>query len=401
MKIAYLVGIYPRVTHSFIRREIRAVEESGLQVERFSIRFPEEELVDKADLAELDKTHFLLDSGILGLFIALLKVFLQKPFIFFEVLIFTLQIGLKSDRGIPKHLAYLGEACIMLAWCAKLEIDHIHAHFGTNASVVSMLCKALGGPSYSFTVHGPEEFDRVESIALPEKIERAAFVVAISTFAKSHLYRWCSYKDYAKIHIIRCGVDKTFLGTQFQPIPDAPRLACVGRLCTHKAQLLIIEATSCLVAEGMDFQVTLVGGGPLQNELEQLIDRLKLRNYITITGWADSSVVQRNLLESRVMILPSFAEGLPVVIMESLGLGRPVITTYVAGVPELVESGKCGWVITPGDFEGLKHAMREALKSSVNELEEMGRNGAHRVAKMHDASKEGSKLAELFQKYDY
>lgn len=396
MKVGYLVGIYPRVTHSFIRREILALETMGIEVERFSIRRPLEKLVDQEDLKESEKTRTVLDIGIFGLVFSLLKIFFSKPISFIKALIFTIRIALNADRGIIKHLAYFTEACVLLNWCSKLNVSHIHAHFGTNGATVVLLCHLLGGISYSFTVHGPEEFDRVESISLPEKIKYAAFVVAISTFAKSQLYRWCSYKEYSKIHVVRCGVDEMFLNFPHHSFPDEPRLVCVGRLCTHKAQLLIVEAASQLIAEGLDLKVVLVGGGSIEQELEELIEQLKLTNYVEITGWVSGSEVQKQILNSRAMVLPSFAEGLPVVIMEALGLGRPVITTYIAGIPELVESGVSGWILTPGDVEQIKMAMKEALTLPISQIEEMGKNGAKRVAELHDSRQEAQKLAQLF-----
>ena len=399
MRVAYLVGLYPRVTHSFIRREILAVEKSGIPVERFSIRSPQEGLVDESDKEELEKTRIVLDVGVIGLLFSLFRVFFANPLIFARAFGLAIRISLTSDRGTLKHLAYLAEACVLLGWFSELKISHVHAHFGTNAAAVAMLCRTLGGPPYSFTVHGPEEFDRVESIALPEKIQRAAFVAVISSFAKSQLYRWCSYEDYNKIHIVRCGVDQLFLNRPYQSITTEPRLVCIGRLCTHKAQILIVQAASQLVAEGLDCKIVLVGGGPLQGELEQLIDKLGVQNNVEITGWVGGPEVQQYILNSRAMVLPSFAEGLPVVIMEALGLGRPVISTYIAGIPELVESGVCGWLAIPGDVEELKGLMRTALKLPVDQLEEMGKVGAQRVAKLHDAYQEGNKLAQLFQQY--
>jgi glycosyltransferase involved in cell wall biosynthesis len=262
-----------------------------------------------------------------------------------------------------------------------------------------MLCRRLGGPGYSFTVHGPEEFDRIESISITEKVANASFVVAITTFAKSQLYRWCSFDDYEKIHVVRCGVDALFLGAEPRPLGDRPRFVCVGRLCTHKAQLLIVDAAKELVDEGHDLEIVLVGDGDVRQALEQRIHELGLDAQVEITGWVGSTEVQAHLLQARAMVLPSFAEGLPVVIMEALGLGRPVVTTYVAGIPELVVDGECGWVLTPGDTAQLRDAMRAALTAPRQELERMGRVGAARVAEMHDATQEGQKIAGLFQRY--
>ena len=196
--------------------------------------------------------------------------------------------------------------------------------------------------------------------------------------------------------MVHCGVDKLFLKQPHVPIPDQPRLVSVGRLCEQKGQLLLIEAASRLAAEGLPFKLVLVGDGPLRPQIETLIAQNGLQEHVEITGWASNSEVQQQILASRAMVLPSFAEGLPVVIMEALALERPVISTYVAGIPELVEPGTCGWLVPPGSVEALTAAMRTALLLPVEKLEQMGRVGAERVALEHDAEQEASKLAALF-----
>lgn len=368
----------------------------GIRVARFSIRSLESELVDEVDKLEQELTQVVLGIGKVGLLLALIRVAITRPVRFLIAFWLMLQVGRHSERGILRHFAYLAEACVLLRWFSDLGIAHVHAHFGTNSTTVAMLCHVLGGPPYSFTVHGPEEFDKVQTISLTEKINRAAFVVAVSSFGKSQLYRWCEREHWAKIHVVHCGVDKLFLKQPHVPIPDQPRLVSVGRLCEQKGQLLLIEAASRLAAEGLPFKLVLVGDGPLRPQIETLIAQNGLQEHIEITGWASNSEVQQQILASRAMVLPSFAEGLPVVIMEALALERPVISTYVAGIPELVEPGTCGWLVPPGSVEALTAAMRTALLLPVEKLEQMGRLGAERVALEHDAEREASKLAALF-----
>ncbi len=397
MTIAYLVNQYPKVSHSFIRREIAAIEACGIRVARFSIRTCGAELVDEVDKLEQELTQVVLEIGKVGLLFALLYVALTRPVRFLSALWLMLQVGWSSERGILRHFAYLAEACVLIRWFSKFGISHVHAHFGTNSTTVVMLCHELGGPAYSFTVHGPEEFDKAKAIALEEKIKRSAFVVAVSSFGKSQLYRWCEYDQWSKIQVVHCGVDELFLKQEHIPVPDEPRLVCIGRLSEQKGHLLLIEAAGQLAAEGLAFKLILVGDGELRTQIEAMIAQLGLQNHIEITGWASNPEVQQQLLASRAMVLPSFAEGLPVVIMEALALSRPVISTYVAGIPELVEPGTCGWLVPPGSLEALTEAMRTALQTPVEKLEQMGRVGAERVAQQHNAAIEGSKLAALFR----
>ncbi|MGB8701045.1 MAG: glycosyltransferase [Thermosynechococcaceae cyanobacterium] len=397
MRIAYLINQYPKVSHSFIRREIAALETQGLEIFRFAIRDCAEELVDEEDKTELPKTRFVLQQGYGVLLTRLLQVLLTHPLRFLNALKLAFQVGWRSDRGVLLHFVYLVEACLLLRWFADLEILHAHAHFGTNGTTVLMLCHALGGPTYSFTVHGPEEFDKPIALALGEKLRRAQFVVAISSFTRSQLYRWCPYSEWNKIHVVRCGVDASFLSQDWTSIPDANQLVCVGRLCEQKGQLLLLEAANRLAEEGYDFTLLLVGDGPLRSPIEALIHEFCLAHRVTITGWASNPAVQQHILASRLLVLPSFAEGLPVVLMEALALGRPILSTTVAGIPELVTSQQEGWLIPPGSVEDLTQALKKALETDLSILNTMGQLGQAKVAAQHSTAIETQKLARLFQ----
>ncbi|WP_017296852.1 glycosyltransferase family 4 protein [Nodosilinea nodulosa] len=395
-KVAYLVNQYPKVSHSFIRREIAALEAQGLEVARFSIRSCADELVDPDDIKELGKTQIVLDHPWPELLLLVIRVMLLRPVAFVTALGLALQVGLRDESGPLYQLAYLAEACVLLLWFEAAAVDHVHAHFGTNSTTVAMLCRALGGPPYSFTVHGPEEFDKVRAISLAEKIRRADFVVAISSFGKSQLYRWTALEDWPKIHVVHCGLDQDFLAQEFVPIPEQRHAVCVGRLSGQKGHLLLLEAVRQLVETGYRLTVTLVGDGEMRSQVEALITSYNLQDCVSITGWAASQEVKAQLLKAQMLVLPSFAEGLPVVIMEALALGRPVITTSIAGIPELVETGVNGWLVVPGSVESLVEAMRHALDASVAELEAMGKAGMEKVAQQHNIDREAACLARLF-----
>lgn len=397
MKVAYLTNQYPKVSHTFIRREIIALEARGIEVERFSIRETEDKLVDPADIAEKERTFVVLGSGAVGLLTSLVSVALLRPIQFLNALICALQCGRRSDRGILRHMAYLAEACVLIGRLQNSHVEHLHVHFGTNPATVAMLCRLLGGPGFSFTVHGPEEFDKPEAISLGEKIRHARFVVAISEFGRSQLYRWCEHDCWPRIHVVHCGVDAMFLDQNVSPVPDVPRLVCVGRLCEQKGQLLLVEAAAQVARSGTDFRLVLVGDGPFRPEVESLSRRLGIADRVSITGWKSGSEVRDEILGTRAFVLPSFAEGLPVVIMEALALGRPVISTYIAGIPELVEPGVSGWLVPAGAIEPLASAIRTVLGETVDRLSAMGAAGATRVAEQHNIAIEAAKLGAHFQ----
>ncbi|MBK8815981.1 MAG: glycosyltransferase family 4 protein [Methylococcaceae bacterium] len=393
MKLAYFVNQYPKVSHSFIRREIMALEKLGYEIERFALRTDKDELVDPLDQDELKKTRYILKERPDKILAAFLKTIATSPLLFFIALKTACRLGLHSERGLIMHLIYLVEACLFLQWQRASAISHVHAHFGTNSTTVVMLAYLLGGSGYSFTVHGPEEFDKPEFIHLSEKIIHSRFVVAISSYGRSQLFRWIPSSAWHKVKVVHCGLDSSFLNNQEQKIPPGTRqLLCIGRLCEQKGQLLLLEAVKQLQDEGVDFNLILAGDGPMRKDIEAKIAEYRIQS-VEITGWIGSDKVKQLLLESRAMVLPSFAEGLPVVIMEALALRRPVISTYVAGIPELIQPGKNGWLVPPGDVDALKHAIKELLNTTDSALETICDIGFIAVCDQHNAETEAAKLA--------
>ncbi len=399
MRVAYLVNQYPKVSHTFIRREIRALEDRGVAVERFSIRDTAAELKDDDDRAESARTTVLLPSdrgaAATSLAAALARVALGSPQRFQHAVGAAVSFAQAADRKAV-HGAYLGEAARLKLLCDERGVEHVHAHFGTNSTTVAALCHALGGPRFSFTAHGPEEFDRPEILALEQKISGAKFVVGVSSFGRSQLLRRTPAAEWNKIKVVPCGVDDAFLGERFlAPLDGARRLCCVGRLCEQKGQLLLVEAAARVRDRIGAFELVLVGDGELRKNVEALVDQYQLGDVVRITGWASGPTVREELLAARAMVLPSFAEGLPVVIMEALALERPVISTFVAGIPELIDES-CGWLVPAGSIDPLVDAMIAALTAPVPALRARGSVGRQRVLVRHDAKVAAALLDAAF-----
>jgi colanic acid/amylovoran biosynthesis glycosyltransferase len=398
LRIAYLVNTYPMTSASFIRRELLEVEAQGASVARFTLRRWATPLVDPVDLEEDRKTRAVLEVGASGLIRGLVASAVRSPGKFARALGQAWRLGRRgsgSGQGFLRHLIYLAEACVLIDWHRDLKIDHVHAHYGTNSTTVALLCRTLGGPPYSFTTHGPEEFDRPLALGLDHKIRDAAFAVAISEHGRSQLCRWVPYDQWSKIEVVRCGLDPMFLDAPRVPLPEAPRLVSVGRFAEQKGFPVLLEAAGRLKADGVAVDLTLVGDGALRGEIEALIKRHRLEDCVHLVGWKSNAEVRDLITGSRALVLPSFAEGLPVVIMEALALGRPVVSTWVAGIPELVEPGVCGWLVPPGSSEALAAAIRELLETPLDVLEHMGKQGAERVVQRHNIAIEARKLRSL------
>jgi len=394
MRIAYLINQYPKVSHSFIRREIQALERLGVQVLRVSVRKPER-CPDLADQAEALLTLFLLSP--LAMLTAFLGCLATKPTKVLQALSETYSLSRRADRGRLAHLAYFLEACHLARLLKQHGITHVHAHFGTNPAAVALITKRLAGITYSFTVHGPEEFDRPLALKLTRKIEAAEFVVAISSFGRSQLMRWCPHPQWSKLQVIRCGLDASFWSTPVEPGPsESQSLLCVGRLCEQKGQLLLIDAVAQLKRRGMDVQLVLAGDGELRAEMETKIAALGLEKVVEITGWLSGDQVKQRLRQCRALVLPSFAEGLPVVIMEAFALQRPVLSTYVAGIPELVRDQVNGWLIPAGSLEHLVEALLDVLNAPPELLEKLGSHARASVKAKHDVDEGAGFLKRSF-----
>lgn len=396
IRVAYLINQYPKVSHSFIRREILALERQGMNVQRIALRGWHGDLVDAEDFTERERTRYVLQKGLTGLLRSTLEIVMSTPSRFFKGLHLACKMSRRADRSLPYHLIYLAEACRVALWLKREGATHLHAHFGTNSAEVAMLASELSDVPYSLTIHGSEEFDKAEAIGLSEKLKRATFVAAVSSFCRSQLYRSVAYAHWAKMHIVHCGVDPDFYSIETTTASERPRFVCVGRLCEQKGQQILIEAAAQLARKGIDFELVLAGDGEMRPEVEALIAKHELGSRVRITGWISGEQVKQELLAARALVMASFAEGLPVVIMEAMSVQRPVLTTWIAGIPELVIEGENGWLYPPGSVDELASAMERCLNTSADELAHMGARARVRVLARHDIDREAAKLIALF-----
>lgn len=400
MKLAYLVNSYPLPSQTFIRREIHALERMGWQVHRFAMRSDREKLVDAADIAEDGRTEHLLKQGLWRLARNALPFAVRRPRSAARALRLALACGARGAGGAPgtggrlRHLVYWLEAAELARRCHELRLPHIHAHFGTNSATVAMLAAEIGGLGFSFTTHGPEEFDAPRAHSLGEKIARADFSVAISSFGRSQLCRWSGLADWPSLHVVHCGIEPWRFPDP-APMREGPRhLVAIGRLSEQKGFPLLIEAMA--LAALPDLHLTLIGDGELRPALEAQIAAAGLAERVSLTGWLDETGVRDHLARAHALVLPSFAEGLPMVVMEAFAAGRPVIASAIAGVPELVTPGT-GWLVPAGDARALAGAIRNFAAVPVDVLARMGHEARAAVLDQHDIDIEAARLAAHFR----
>ncbi|MEX2217575.1 MAG: glycosyltransferase [Phycisphaerales bacterium] len=396
LRLAYLTNQYPAVSHTFIRREILELERRGHSVLRLAIRPGADGFVDPVDRAEHEKTLHCLSQPLPRLAAAQVSAVVGRPVKSARALLEAVAMARRSDKGLGKHLAYFAEAAHLLGVLRRENIQHLHVHFGTNPAAVARLIRMLGGPPFSMMVHGPLEFDAPRGLSLPQAAGEAEFVACISDYCSAQVRRWLPVGQWEKVHIVRCTVGDGFLAAARPVSPASKSILCIGRMVQDKGHLVLLEALARAEGAGREARLVFAGDGELRPAIERRIGELGLGGRVEITGWIGEEEIQRRVLESRALALTSFAEGLPVVIMEALALARPVLSTYIAGIPELVRPGENGWLVPAGSVEAAAAAIAEIMSTPVSRLDAMGQAGRALVAERHHTGTEVERLEALF-----
>lgn len=390
MKLAYLMNMYPLISTTFIRREIEAHERAGVPVDRFAIRPWDQDLVDPKDIAEVPKMEYLLAGGLGGLARSALREIASNLPGFLRASRATAKMVRVAKGNRLKTIVYFLEAIVLKQKATARGVTHIHTHFSTNSAAVAMLSHLLGGPPYSVTIHGPDELYEMERNALALKVEHASFIAAITEYCRNVVDTHCVGRFTDKIRILRCGLDfRDF--PEPGPVPETSEIVCVGRLCPAKAQSLLVEAMADVVKTHPDARLTLLGDGEDRPEIEATIVKHGLEKNVHLAGWATNDDVRAAVTRSRALVLPSKAEGLPIVIMESFALGRPVVSTIINGIPELVDES-CGWLSPFGDIPALVENLKALLDTPPETLTTMATEGRRRVLEYHDQDRNAAQL---------
>ena len=365
-RVGYLMSNYPAVSHAFVVREIESLRDAGVEVHTLSIhRTDRTQLLAVADRAEADRTFNVLPIAVGSLLTAHLVAFARAPRRYLATLALALRTGAPGVRERIWHAFYFGEAMVVVRQVRRAGISHIHAQFADGATDVAMLVSHYLGDatSWSLAVHGSVEFYNVIRYGLATKLAHATFARAISDFGRSQLMTMTPPDRWSHIHVVRCGVNPDVY------VPPAHRSAsichaeilCVGRLLPGKGLSLLLESAAALIASGLDVRVRLVGDGPARHALEHDVQRLGLAERVTFTGAIGQDQLVSVYEQADIFCLPSFAEGIPVVAMEAMAMELPVVTTRIAGVPELVEDRVDGILVTPGRVDELTEALHRLV----------------------------------------
>jgi len=397
--IAYLCSEYPAISHTFIYREIESLRKAGMTVHTASIRKPSNlELMTAAEQDEALQTLMVLATPPQLMAKAHLHSLLKNPAGYLRMAFEASKLLFKGPKSPVKALAYFVEAGILLEWMHRHSITHIHEHFGNPTAIVAILMKTYGGVSYSISVHGPDIFYTVDSALLAEKIEKASFVRCISHYCRSQIMRISDSGIWNRHHIVRCGVDPDLYDVRPDPGSKVPNIICVGRLVPAKGQHILLEACLRLKSKGVQFHLTIIGDGPDRPNLEKFVDKNDFREMVTFTGVLGQDKVRMHYDKADLFVLASFAEGVPVVLMEAMAKEIPVISTRITGIPELIEHGQDGLLATPGDAEDLASQMQTLLNHPELRLQ-FGKAGRKKVRANYNQHDNNLKMLDLLRKY--
>lgn len=394
--VAYLTGEYPRATDTFIQREVAALRGCGLTIKTCSIRRTgAEHHVGEEQRTEAARTFHVLEATARPLtsLRAHGAALLRDPVRYFRALGLAWRTSPAGVKGHLYNLIYFAEAVVLARYMLANGVVHLHNHIAKSSCTVAMLASTVSGIPYSFTLHGPDIFFEPYHWRLDEKVARAAFVACISHFCRSQAMIFSDQAHWSRLHIVHCGVDPALY--------DAPRrlpgqqLLFVGRLAAVKGVPVLLRALRSVAADHPQLRLTLIGDGPERAALESEARALGLSDVVAFVGYKAQAEVAKALQDTDIFVLPSFAEGLPVVLMEALAARVVVLTTRIAGVGELVEDRVSGRLVAPGDPEALAQALRELLDASPEARQAMGEAGRARVVAEFHSVTEAGKLARL------
>lgn len=391
MHVAYLASRYPDVSHTFIQREIVALRRLGVEISTLTVRRARpDQTLSALDREEAAGTYSILPPR-LGDHLGAHRRALGRGYL--ACLVRSLRRAPGGARALLWRLFYFAEAVVLWDQCTRRGIEHVHAHFANVGSDVAELAAELSGGSlgWSFTMHGSTEFYDVPGHRLADKVRSASFVVCVSDFTRSQLMMWVGDEQWDKLRVIRCAVDTA----AFAPPPSRRhggplRILCVSRLVLGKGLTLLFEAMAGL---DVDTELVLVGDGPERSRLERRAGELGVR--VRFAGAVGQDEIRRHYAEADVFCLPSFAEGVPVVLMEAMAMGLPVVATRISGIPELVDDGATGLLVPPARADELASALAE-LASDPGRREAMGAAARDAVVERYDLEANAPELAGLF-----
>ena len=397
LRLAYLVSQYPTTNHTFILREVRTLRRLGFDVEVASVRAPDRpasQLTDE-EREEFGRCWYVKSAGIPGALAATVRTLFRSPVGWFRGVACAISLAGLNPATAARNLAYFVEAVMAGDWMRRRGLTHVHTHF---SSTVVLLLDRVFPVSISMTLHGSAEFYDPEGFYLTRKIAASRFLIAISRYGSSQMMKSAPYRDWGKIEVCPLGVDpQVFAPAGFRENPAVFSIVSVGQLAPAKGQPLLVSAMRKLIDRGRRVRLRLVGDGPMRGEIEELIARLGLDRNVVLEGALNQDRVRAIYGEADIYALASFAEGVPVVLMEAMAMRVACVASRITGVPELIREGVDGLLVAPADEDALVEAI-ERLMDDAALRRRLAESGREQVMAHYNLQRNTERLAEIFRR---
>ncbi len=400
MRIAYLNSEYPSLSHTFIEREVRHLRAQGVEITTFSVRPPTgTATLGSAHEQAARETRVVLRSpgSLLG---SCVHALLTRPLGLLRAVVEGQRMSPPGLRARLWHAAYAVEAARLARMLRREGLTHVHVHMANNGAAIARLATHFDPTlSYSLSIHGSAEFFHVDSWALASKARDARFIRCISNFCRAQVMTFTHPSRWNNLHVVRCGIDTDHFRPADRPAPDTPlRLVTVGRLHPIKGYTVLLEALADLYARGIACRLTMVGDGPLRPMIERTIQSLDLESCVTLAGPVGAEELVRYLHDAHAMVVSSFMEGVPVVLMEAMACELAVIATRVGGIPELVEHGVSGLLVDPASSASLAQAI-ETIARDPQKRRSLGQAARWTVCDRYDIRQSAAQMRDILGRY--
>lgn len=386
--IAYLVSEYPHIRHTYLLREIRGLRKLGWRIETLAMRCEARPsgIYTAEEHEERERSFYILGAGVTEILRAHIDTFVRHPAGFLRAFV-------KALRYSRSGLFYFVEAVVAGRRLARLGIAHVHTHY---ASTVTWLMSLIFPIRISMSIHGSGEFDDPRGFHLSEKIAASEFVRAISLFGRSQLMRACPAKAWDKLEVCRLGVEPVAaIERSPRPVGAPLRLLCVGGMAPPRAFDVLIEALASLANPAIS--LTLVGDGPDRTRLEKLAARRNVAARVEFAGWKTQDELRPIYAAADAFVFSSFAEGIPVALMEAMAMSLPSIAPWIAGIPELIRDGVDGILTAPSDVGGMAEAIRR-LHDCPDLCRSLGASARTRIEELYNLDRNVKELSRIFER---
>ncbi len=401
ISLAYLVSTYPTLSMIFVLREVMALRSLGIRIETASINPPDrtaDQMTDN-EVAEAVRTYCVKSHGLTGAVNAHLLALLRNFVGYWRGLRLVLRLGGLDLKKLFFNLMYFTEALMVGRWMRRQRLTHLHCHLAQQAATVGLYVRTVLKFGFSMTLHGPDEFYDAKGQYLAQKIAAADFIICISNFARSQLMMLSPPIYWNKFIVSRLGVNPQL----FSPQPDKTAkeffdILCVGRLTPAKGQHILIDAVERLTQQGRRVRLRLLGSGPDEASLRKQAAQNRIVDYVIFEGAMNQDRIRTFYAVADLFCLPSFAEGLPVVLMEAMAMGIPCVSTQITGIPELIRNGTDGLLVAPSDLDALVEALAKLMDDAALR-ERFSRSGRKRILQHYDLHRNVKELARHFAEH--